>query len=94
MHPQLPREELREEGDKHSVHHKSGYPLASLGPLNASLASIQDSSVDPLGSRDHFPYALSCMSSGALTRFGLEVVIYLVVLPRPVGAALAHWSPN
>ena len=86
--PQFPREELREEGTKPPIHHISDYPHASLGPLNALVASIKDSSMVPLGTSDHCRYVLSCMSSKALIPFGSEAVVYLNGLTRPVGAVL------
>ena len=55
--------ELREEGTKHPIHHYSGYPHASLGPLNAYIASIKDLGMDPLGPSDLCPYALGCLSA-------------------------------
>ena len=45
-------------------------PTLQLGPLNALVTSIKDSSMDPPRSSDLRPYTLSCMSSGALTPFG------------------------
>ena len=41
----------------------SGYPHASLGPLNAYVASIEDSNMVPLGSIDLCPYTLGCLSA-------------------------------
>ena len=48
----------------------------------------------PLGTSDLGPYALSCMSSVALTPFGSEAAVCLVVLFRPVGAKTSSLEPK
>ena len=53
-----PWEELREEGTKDPIHHRSDYPRASLGPLNAPVAYIKDVGMVPPRSNDHCPHAL------------------------------------
>ena len=63
-------------------------PTLHLGPLNALVTSIEDSGMDPPRSSDLRPYALSCMSSGALTPFGSEAIVYLNGLSHPVGVVL------
>ena len=61
--PQFPREELREEGTKHLVHHRSGYPHASLGPLNAPVTPIKDFGMVPPRSSNHCSHALGYLSA-------------------------------
>ena len=63
-------------------------PTLHLGPLNALVTSIKDSGMDPHRSSDLRPHALSCMSSGALTLFSSEAVVYLNGLSHPVGVVL------
>ena len=58
-----PQEELREEGTKHPIHHRSGYPQAFLGPLNALVAPIKDSGMAPPGSSDHCPHVLGSLAA-------------------------------
>ena len=43
---------------------------------------------------DLSPYVLSYMSSRALTHFGLEAAVCLVVLSHPIAAVPAPWTPN
>ena len=81
--PSFPGRKLREEGNKHPVHHKVAIPPTSLGPLNALVTSIKDSGMDPPRSSDLRPHALSYMSSRALTPFHSEAAIYLNGLTPP-----------
>ena len=48
----------------------------------------------PPGTNDLCPYALSYMSSRALTPFGSEAAVCLVVLSRPVGANTGSLEPK
>ena len=68
--------------------------MLHLGPLNALVISIKDFGMVPPGTSDHCPYTLSCMSSKALTTFGLEAAVYLDGPTHPVGVVLVLWDPN
>ena len=69
-------------------------PTLHLGLLNVLVASIKDSGMVPLGTSDHRPYALSYMSSKALTPFGSEALVCLDGPTHPIGVVLVLWDPN
>ena len=69
-------------------------PTLHLGPLNALVASIKDSSMVTPGTSDHRPYALSCTSYGSLTPFSSEAVVYLDGPKHLVGVVLIFWDTN